>query len=524
MAPSVIHLPDGQTITAQPVFSGLFFKSNDLNNRHSPFPAGWTVVLHTEDRDQGHQSNGDAQQHQTDDAAAPHADRDHESRRHIRKFTTPTLQNDTIFISSISTPSSDDFEPAKSPSRQIALMLYISLYWYFQQPEPSPYLETAQSRHTPAAARPKGEWRINIKREGVLHSRNMIPKLERMGLISSLDSAVGTCVDENSEGWDSMYVTRQSFWQIPFGEFLFSLQPRRRGSHPGSPISSRPTSPVKNESGQRHFHSPESSLGLLSADLPGGTVPTAVASNPVVPLSPYYSASHLPTYYPPAPLQYVVTNGVRHPLRPKPPRMGEIFYTRYVPTVGKYLSFRVASVSNKPVPFLGPVSGSPREHEHLMTLSDTSLLQMWLSNPRVSKFWGEYHGSFLTDALKMKHSFPAIGMWDGVPFGYFELYWVKEDILGKYTNAEDFDRGVHVIIGEEWARGKVPQWLSSLAHWVWQADIRTMNICLEPRVDNEKFIEHLQNEGFHKERQIAFPHKQSWLVRLARDNWTGPRL
>ncbi|KAK6071739.1 lysine N-acyltransferase [Seiridium cupressi] len=525
MAPSTVYLPDGQTFTVQPVFSGLQFKSNDmsLGRAPSPFPPGWTVVMHTEEHDaRADLSNG---QDQHDTNGGSDEKRTETTTTRLHRYTTPTLHNDTIFISSIVNPSSEDFEPAKSPSRQIALMLWVTLYWYFQQPEPSPHLETAHSRLTPADARPKGEWRIRIKREGVLHSRNMIPKLERMGLISTLDSAVGTSLDENSEGWDHMYVSRQAFWQIPFGLFLFTLQPKRHGSHPGSPVSSRPTSPIRNEPGRRH-HSPHPSTSvLLAADLPGGPIPTSLRSLPMHPITPYYSASHMPTHYPPPPLQYVVTNGVRHPLRPKPPRMGEVFYTRYVPSVEKYLSFRVASASQTPVPYLGPTShGGTKEHGHLTSLSDNALLKMWMSNPRVSKFWGEHQPDFLSNALNSKHSFPAIGLWDGEPFGYFEIYWVKEDHLGKHIRADDYDRGIHVFIGEEWARGRVPQWSSSLAHWIWQSDNRTMSICLEPRIDNDRFIDLLQKEGFCKERQVAFPHKQAWLVRLARDAWTGPRL
>lgn len=493
MAPSTIYLPDGQTFTAQPVFAGLQFKSNDLNigrTRSQPFPPGWVVVLHTEDDDSRPSITNGSTSENTEENDDNNEKSQEPSRTRIHRWTGPTLQNDTVFISSIVDPSSEDFEPAKSPSRQLALMLWVTLYWYFQQPEPSAHLETDRSRLTPAEGRPKGDWRIRIKREGVLHSRNMIPKLERMGLISSFDSAVGTSMDENSGDWDHMYVTRQSFWQIPFGLFLFTLQPKRHGSQPGSPIGSRPTSPMSHETGRRG-HSPHSSFnGLLSADLPGAPVPSAPFNNtPMYPITPYYSASHLPTFYPPPPLQYVETNGVQHPLRPKPPRMGEIFYTRYIPSVGKYLSFRVASASQSPVPYLGPTShGGTREHGHLANLSDAKLIEMWMSNPRVSKFWGTYQADFLENALNSKHSFPVIGLWDGEPFGYFEIYWIKEDILGRHVKAEDFDRGIHVFVGEEWARGRVPQWLSSLAHWIWQSDNRTMIICLEPRIDNTKCV------------------------------------
>lgn len=137
-----------------------------------------------------------------------------------------------------------------------------------------------------------------------------------------------------------------------------------------------------------------------------------------------------------------------------------------------------------------------------------------------------------------------------MPFGYFELYWVKEDILGRYAGGsiDDYDRGCHVLIGEEWARGRVQSWLTSLVHWAFCADYRTQSVCLEPRVDNERyddmlvlmaglpkwltnwlaffcrFIQHLQYAGFSKEKEIAFPHKQAWFGRLRRENWEGPEL
>ncbi len=462
MSPSVVYLPDGQSFTVQPVFSGLFFKSNEHNNHHAPFPVGWTVVIHSEDNPEDH-IQGLTLKDDPNEARS--------RRSHIHRYSKPTLQNDTIFISSISNPSSSEFKPHASQSRQIALMLWVTLYWYFQQPEPSPYVVTEQSKHTPPEARPRGEWRIKIKREGVLRTRNMIPKLERMGLITSLDSAIGSSVNETNHGWDLMFVTRRMFWQIHSGLFLFTLQPVKHNSYPGSPSNSRPTSPVRSEGGQ---------LATLFNQL-AGELPSS-------PIGPYHSTSHLPTYYPPAPLQYIISNNVRHPLRHKPPHMGEIFYTRFVPSVGKYLSFRVASLAPRPVPHLGPISPGERENTHLNTLCDTSLIQMWLSNPRVTAFWGEYHPKFLSTAFQSHHSFPAIAMWDGVPFGYFEIYWVKEDQLGRYmgNEAQDFDRGIHVLIGEEWARGRVQQWLSSLIHWCLQADYRTMNICLEPRVDNAR--------------------------------------
>lgn len=525
MAPQsqTLHLPDGQTFTVTKVFGGWGFKSHELNTHHHAFPIGWNIILHTHDpsdKPADEDAMGD------DDDLPPQL----RPKKNVKPFIRPTLQNDALTISSISNPSSNEFKPATSPTRQIAMMLWVTLYWYFHQPEPPLQLENEASKYTPQQAKPRGEWKIKIQRESVLRSKNLIPKLERMGLIASENTCVGTSLDDSGDAWNDMFVSRRMFWQIPGRLFLFTLQPNKAlASFPGSPVGSRPGSPTRNESPhhrQTHSQSPMPTQQRLESDVPGAPIPTTVIHSPSFPIGPFYSTSHLPTYYPPPPLQYTSTNGIRHPLRPKPPRMGETFYARFIPSVGQFLSFRVASSSPKPVPHLGPTGPKAPEHTHLCTLSDTALLQMWMSNPRVKAFWGEYTASFLDNALSCAHSFPVIGLWDGVPFGYFEIYWVKEDVLGQSLGSEvqEFDRGLHVLVGEEWARGRVPTWLTGLAHWVFTADYRTMNVCLEPRVDNERFVERLQQSGLARVKQVSLPHKQSWFVKLSRDMWEGPAL
>jgi RimJ/RimL family protein N-acetyltransferase len=132
-------------------------------------------------------------------------------------------------------------------------------------------------------------------------------------------------------------------------------------------------------------------------------------------------------------------------------------------------------------------------------MTDLQLLNKWMNSPRVSKFWGcsgpqSMQEKFLQTNLSSKHSFPAIGMWDGKPFGYFEIYWVKEDILGRHIGdrADNYDRGIHVLVGEEEFRGKhrVKCWITALAHWAFIEDYRTNSVVLEPRVDNERYIYH----------------------------------
>ena len=118
MAPSLVHLPNGQTMTVSPIFGGLSFKANDLNVHHSIFPPGWTIILETDDSDEGLE-NGNVSVTQ--------------NKQHTHRYRLPTLNRDNLFISSISNPSNIDFKPATSPTRQTAMMLWATLWWYFHQ-------------------------------------------------------------------------------------------------------------------------------------------------------------------------------------------------------------------------------------------------------------------------------------------------------------------------------------------------------------------------------------------------------
>lgn len=531
----IVRLPNGHNLTVTPVFGGLYFKSVEEHNTNSPFPPGWTIIINTEDDEE-------APSHAQDDVEpldpynpAP------KRRRYIHTYRKPTLQNDHLFFSSIRNPATNDSNPtrfpASSPTRQIAMMLWATLFWYFHQEEPEAQMTTPASSQTVPAGRPKGEWRLNINREGIFKGRQLMQKLEHMGLIATEDSSVGTSLDPNtSEGWSDMFVARRHFWQLDPRTYLFTLSPQVNLNSPfpgASPAASRPDSPALG-------YKADAVIDTASA------APTGVNTGLWQPPGQFKSSSHLPTFYPPAPAQYVFTNNIRHPIRPKPPRQGETFYTRFIPSLGEYLSFRVASLSKRPVQHVGPVAkpqpspptggpsipngasplrnitgASDSEVPTIGTLnlehSDSEMLNKWMNEPRVAYSWGEdgpldHQEKFLENNLKSKHSFPVIACFDGKPFAYFEIYWVKEDKLGSYLggNVSDWDRGVslstkhqsdsrhlfeaneylgiHVLVGEQKFRGphRIKVWLSALVHCCFLADSRTECVMLEPRVDNEK--------------------------------------
>jgi len=150
-----------------------------------------------------------------------------------------------------------------------------------------------------------------------------------------------------------------------------------------------------------------------------------------------------------------------------------------------------------------------------------------MNQPRVSAAWGvqgpiEVQETFLAAALNDKHSFPVIGCWDGKPFGYFEIYWVKEDQLGRHltgSDVNDWDRGIHVLVGEQEYRGphRVRVWLSALVHYLLLADPRTQRVFLEPRVDNKKYYSILILRSLTADQLVDLLHTCKMLVSLRRE-------
>jgi len=201
------------------------------------------------------------------------------------------------------------------------------------------------------------------------------------------------------------------------------------------------------------------------------------------------------------PQQLVMSGGKRHPLRaPKP--QGEV-YRRFDARLGAWVSLRTVDVER-----------------------DLPRFNRWQNNPRVASFWQEQgsfeqHRAYLEKLAADPHTVTLIGCFDDQPFAYFEAYWVKEDRLAPFYDAGDYDRGIHMLVGEENHRGphKVASWLSALVHYLFLDDPRTQRVVAEPRADNAKMIGYMQGQGFHHEKEFDFPHKRAALVMVGRERF-----
>ncbi|MBA1200979.1 acetyltransferase [Pseudomonas capeferrum] len=206
------------------------------------------------------------------------------------------------------------------------------------------------------------------------------------------------------------------------------------------------------------------------------------------------------------PVEFVTTGETRHPLRPMP--SSGLLYRRFIPWLGQTLTFEIADADR-----------------------DLPAFNRWMNSPRVAEFWEEQgslerHHAYLQTLLDDSHAQPVIGRFDGVAFGYFETYWAKEDRIAPFYQPHDFDRGLHLLVGEEAFRGKAfyTAWFSSLCHYLFLDDPRTQRIVCEPRHDNHRQIANFERSGFTGVKHFDFPHKRALLVMLSRERFFEDRL
>ncbi|WP_205962174.1 GNAT family N-acetyltransferase [Paracoccus siganidrum] len=208
---------------------------------------------------------------------------------------------------------------------------------------------------------------------------------------------------------------------------------------------------------------------------------------------------------PPWPEYFVRGPHGRHPLRPPKPQ--GLLYRRFIPWLDRWFTLRA------------------------LDMKDLPLFHRWQNDPRVAAFFEEegslrQHRAYLQRLLADPHILPVIGALDGRDFAYFELYWARENRLGAAHDCAPWDRGWHVLIGEEDIRGAdyLTAWLPSLMHYMFLAEPRCDAILGEPRANHEQQLRNLTRSGFARLRNFDFTHKRAALVRLERQHFFEERL
>ncbi len=204
--------------------------------------------------------------------------------------------------------------------------------------------------------------------------------------------------------------------------------------------------------------------------------------------------------------RYTLSQGRRHPLRPAKPA-GTV-YQRHIPWLSQTLSLDTVDIER-----------------------DLPAFHRWMNDPVVAHFWEEQgelarHRAYLETIAADPRVTGLIGRLDGEAFGYFEVYWAKEDRIAPFYDAGDHDRGWHALIGEARFRGKpfLTAWMPSVSHYLFLDDCRTQRIVIEPRADNHKMIKSLGRCGYAHVKEFDFPHKRAMLGMLLRERFFGEAL
>ncbi|KAI8812028.1 acyl-CoA N-acyltransferase [Cladochytrium replicatum] len=190
----------------------------------------------------------------------------------------------------------------------------------------------------------------------------------------------------------------------------------------------------------------------------------------------------------------------------------------------------ISSVVELPARSGDPSGSAPRLGMMSMQVFDVEnplhvdTLHRWMNLSRVAEFWKEEgpksHQEGYIRSLPW-HSTPLLVMLNGEPLGYLEAYWAVPDRISAYHKPETYDRGFHVLVGEDHLRGFLTVWFAVLAQWIFLDDARTTKIYAEPRIDNVKFIQTLERMGFERlgPGEIQMPHKRAALLGFRRETY-----
>lgn len=151
---------------------------------------------------------------------------------------------------------------------------------------------------------------------------------------------------------------------------------------------------------------------------------------------------------------------------------------------------------------------------------DLALLTGWMNDPEVAAYW-ELAGPAAVTAAHLRAqldgdsgSIPCLGLLDGTPMSYWEIYRADLDPVSAYYPARPHDTGIHLLIGDGTNRGRGlgTVLLRAVADLVFDNRPRCARVIAEPDIRNTPSVSAFLSSGFRSSTEIDLPGKRATLM------------
>jgi RimJ/RimL family protein N-acetyltransferase len=151
---------------------------------------------------------------------------------------------------------------------------------------------------------------------------------------------------------------------------------------------------------------------------------------------------------------------------------------------------------------------------------DLTVITRWMNDPAVAEFWELSGEPRVTDAhLRAQldgdgRSVPCLGVLDGTPMSYWEIYRADLDPVARYYPARPHDTGVHLLIGgvADRARGLGGILLRAVSDLVLDHRPACGRVIAEPDLRNTPSVAAFLAAGFRLSAEVELPEKRSALM------------
>lgn len=151
---------------------------------------------------------------------------------------------------------------------------------------------------------------------------------------------------------------------------------------------------------------------------------------------------------------------------------------------------------------------------------DLAMIADWMNDPAVAAYW-ELNGDHVRTHRHVEaqlagdgRSVPCLGVLDGVPMSYWEIYRADLDPLARYVPVRPHDTGLHLLLGPSSCRGRRlgTALLRAVAGLVLDHRPACRRVLAEPDLRNVPSLAAFLAAGFRLLDEVQLPAKRAAIM------------